>query len=775
MHNSLPNFRILIVCLLFLMGSVHLLAQKPLIVQTPEENGEIEIIFQKKLRTVVIDGREINYFQGDVIFKHDDVYIFCDSGSKDDKQIRAWGNVVIKQGDTLNIFSDQLFYDGNTKIADLQRNVVLENLDQKLFTRRLIYDVGNKVATYTDGATLTDDKTYLRSKRGNFFVRTNEALFKDSVVVLDPEFSMKTDSLRFQTKDKIATFIAPTLITFEKSRIYTEAGYYDIKNKFASFQKRPQYLSDKQRSKARLIEYDGNLKEVKLYGEALFEEEERSARGDTILFFEQKDLVDIRGSALYLEGNKEVAGKRLLYDRKKKQFKSPDRVIISDPPQILEADSTDFDDESGLGIAIGQVHWQDTSQKLHVFCEEARIDKAKSYIKAWGGRPVLAVEVDNDWLFIAGDTLVNFKLTREEYELQKKYISPTIAEDSTVISEVQEGSMDTLSTVSNLKANNEVASSQKSPTKSSTQKLPPRKTPAPKSLTEKDLKKLYEPEPIMTKDTTFVGFETLRQTDEVDSIRVDSISNQINLADVDTGDTSTDSIQVMLVYHHVQIFRENMRGVCDSLSFNTLDSIFTFYQNPIFWSDSTQFFGDTMNMQLKDKKVHQLDLLQNALIISTPNEVYFDQIRGRIINAFFKEGEIDNVLVSGNAETVYYAKEDDGTYTGVNSKQSSKMRIFFEEKEMNDIRFYDKPDGKFIPMSKADHAALQLKGFKWEWAIRPADKVDITTLKWIPWDIFIVLDESPETDDDEEENQESQSTEPNDDEVGQLPDLVPEH
>lgn len=744
-----------------------LLAQQPS-GQDTTSNGEIEIIFQQKLRTVIKDGREVNHFQGDVVFKHDDVYIFCDTGTKEDKIIRAWGNVVIKQGDTLNIFSDRLYYDGDTKIADLERNVVLENRDQKLFTRKLTYDVANKVATYSVGATLTDDKTYLRSRRGNYYVRTSEAYFQDSVVVLDPEFSLKTDTLLFNSKTKIATFLAPTLITYDDSRIYTEAGYYELNNKYAVFNKNPQYLSESQRSKAEIIIYDGEAKEVQLINEAVFEEEDKVAKADTIIFYETTDLVDLIGNARYREDKRTADGDRMIYDRKSKQFRSPGRITINDPPQFLAADSVDFDNETGLGIAFGSVHWQDTAQNLQIFCEEARYNKAEDYIKAWGGRPLMVIEMDNDYLFAAGDTLLSYKIARVDLEsppLKSSTDSTLVVGTSDSILRVNTPLLDSLglllpesqakiqkdtiqpqppksdtTSIAEIVVDKKAKPQEPAPKKKQdTPKGTPKAKPEERKVSDSDLEKLYEHAPIAEADTAFVGFEALqeeklRMQDSIpDSLLVGPfIPDSLRLEP----DTRPDTIKMMLVYHDVKIYRDDMRGICDSLAFNTLDSIFSFYHDPAIWSDSTQFTGDTIAMLVKDKKIHRMDLLSNALIISSPNEVYYDQIRGKLVNAHFKDGSIDNVLVTGNAETVYYVTDNDGAYNGVNSKQSSRMRIFFKEKAMTNIRFYAQPEGKFIPMGQADHESLKLTGFNWQMTKRPASFESITDLDWIPWTLL---------------------------------------
>lgn len=738
------RYTILLLLLIPLWSGSGMLYAQVIEEEQEEKDDGVDILFQKKLRTVMKEGREINYFYGDVVFRQDDVLIYCDSGLMDDKIVKAWGNVIIKQGDTLNIFSDRLNYNGETKKAVFEQNVVLQNRDQKLFTRKLFYDVETRVATYFNSATLTDDKTYLRSKKGTYFTKSDYAIFKDSVVVVDPEFKLKTDTIHFNTATKVAFFKAPTLITFENSRIYTEDGYYDINNKDALFNKNPQYLSENQRSRAEVIKYDGENRIIRLLEKAVYQEEDRMARGDSIIFYEEQDLVDIQGRGMISEVTQFALGNRLIYDRAQKAFKSPERVLIIDPPNLLEADSVDFTDADGFGIAVGQVIWEDKSQNITIFCEEILYNKEEDYVKAWGGRPLLMINMDESDLFVAGDTMVNFRKIIDpeaEEETPFELVIDTIFMDSLIshLDTLMLTSIDSMPPLEDFIEDIEIHGDELS------EEFAPRDTVP----SEEQLKELYKPGPIVESDTAFVGFDPDQPlTDmEEDSLFIGPIlPDSLELLPL-----QPDTIKVLQVYHNVEIIKDEISAISDSLTFNTLDSVFTFYRDPIMWSDSTQFFGDTITMLMKEKKLHRMDLLQNALILSTPNEVFFDQIRGKLINAFFIDGSLDNVLVTGNAETVYYVLDEEDQYTGVNSKQASKMRIFFEEKEMVNIRFYDTPDGKFIPISKANHEELKLSGFKWLADKQPTDIREMTLLDWLPWDIILpasygIIDETPPED-----------------------------
>ncbi len=752
-------------------------------------SGGVNILSMDNIVKTFENYVERQYFKGNVVLRHDQVYIYCDSGNVDGKIISAFGNVVIKQGDTLNIFGDQLYYDGYVKIADLENNVVLENRDQRLFTQKLRYDVNTKIATYNQKATLTDNKTFLKSIRGTYHANTNDAFFQDSVVVIDPGFSLKTEQLQYNTDAKMATFLAPTMISFENSKIYTEGGYYKVQEKYALFNKNPQYLSETSKAKSDSIIYDGTLKEVQLLGNAFFEEEETKATADTMHFYELKDIVELIGNANYADGTRTAAGDKLIYDRKNKIFRSDTRIKILDGGQSLEADITDFNSETGEGLASGKVDWQDTMQNIRILTEDVVYNKKEDFVKASGDRPLLIIELDGKKLFVSGDTLISKRIANpnrilshaEKGLLLIDTLSMIFVPDSSHLDQKIPFAVDTIeitqkdtSDVKSKEAEMMDSDSSMVVKENMPEEMPEQKDEMmnPDSTSKKD---------VVVVDSTATVADTIVTTDSkskrkkkkraeeqlVEEMKEkpvqDSIPPAVEPADsiesviymgkelVWAPDIPQDSFKIILVYPNVKIFGEDLQGVCDSLAFNTLDSMFHFYTDPVLWSDTTQFHGDTIRMLVKEKKLHSMDILNNGMIISTPNQVYFDQIKGKLINAWFVEGSIDNVLITGNAETIYYVTDEEGAYNGANKKQCSKMRMTFLEKKLDNIRFYDKPEGTYFPMSKADPSTMKLEGFLWSWDLKPKDIPSLTDQKWIDWTQFdpipeeeIIEEEIPE-------------------------------
>ncbi len=543
---------------------------------------------------------------GDVQLRQDSIYLYCDSAiiSDQDTRVQAMGSVIIQQGDSLDVFADSLIYSGVTRIANLYGNVALEHADQQLFTDSLRYDLNTKIATYTSGATLVNEETQLSSKRGYYYVDLDEAYFKDSVIVVDPQFNLKADTLKFNVQTEVVTFLGPTLITDDSTKIYTEAGFYDTQLSLAEFTKNAQYRRGEQQARAELIRYNGADEEYSLIGNARFTENDRRATADTIRYDERNDKTFLVGNAHYEDDSQEINAPTIVYDAAKETYSTRGRARISDPPQILEADTVDYSEERGMGIALGNVIWQDTSANLTIRCSQADYDRESDYLKAMGGalgRPLLITEIDGDSLFMASDTLM--------------------------------------------------------------------------------------------------------------AIREDTLEN--------------DSSRLLLAYHDVRIFKNDMQALCDSLTYNSRDSVFRFYEDPIVWSDTSQFTADTIRMQLKDDKIDRVFLTNKGLIINSSDEIFFNQIKGKDITAFFENDNIDRMEVIGNAEAIYYALDDYGAYIGVNETACSEMMIYWGDNQVETIRFMNQPSGTVHPMGKVNHQELRLDGFRWVKDRRPRSVRDL--------------------------------------------------
>src|SRR5665811_338236 len=64
-----------------------------------------------------------------VLIRHNDVLVWCDSAYTytGTNRVDAFGNVHVKQGDTLHLFANKVLYDGDNSFARALNNVRLVN------------------------------------------------------------------------------------------------------------------------------------------------------------------------------------------------------------------------------------------------------------------------------------------------------------------------------------------------------------------------------------------------------------------------------------------------------------------------------------------------------------------------------------------------------------------------------------------------------------------------------------------------------------------------
>ena len=203
---------------------------------------------------------------GNVAFRHDSVYMYCDSACFYEKtnSLEAFDNVKMVQGDTLFLYGDYLFYDGNTQIAQVRYNVRMENKNTTLLTDSLNYDRIYNLGYYFDGGTLMDEENVLTSEWGEYSPATKISVFNYDVNLVNPKFTLTSDTLRYSTATKIANILGPSDIVSDANHIYSELGFYNTQIGQAELLDRSVLTNEGKRLIGDSLFYD----RVKGYGEA---------------------------------------------------------------------------------------------------------------------------------------------------------------------------------------------------------------------------------------------------------------------------------------------------------------------------------------------------------------------------------------------------------------------------------------------------------------------------------------------------------------------------
>lgn len=464
------------------------------------------------LRLEKVKGESLQILVGNVIMSQDSTWFYCDSVVKNETRntLEAVGNVHLAFSDSVDLYGHYMHYEGNTRIAVLDSNVVLKDNRATLYTDHLLYDRNKDIAFYDSGGRIEDRDNVLTSVTGWYHSRTDDFFFRDSVVVTTPDWLMKSDTLRYNTFSEVVYIYGPTTIDGEEDHIFSEEGWYDTKN-------------------------------------------------------DRTELVK--------------------------------NNLIVHADQLMKAARIYYDEAAGYGRATGDVWVRDTVQDIILTGDFSEFFRPQRYSYLTGNaRAILADERDS--LFLHADTM---RLVLDSAE-RAKYL---------------------------------------------------------------------------------------------------------------------------LAYHGIRFYREDLQGMCDSLVYRVQDSVIAMRLSPLLWTRENQLSSDSILMFVSDNRIDSMALFNMAFIISRDQSDTFDQIKGKEMRGYFRDNELFRINVIGNAETIYFVREENGAMIGINKLVSSTMGIMIEDRKVSSIIYYDMPEGIMYPEKELPEEERILKGFEWREEDRPKSKQDI--------------------------------------------------
>lgn len=477
----------------------------------PPKKTKVYLIHSNTLsfdKAVKPDAQILN---DDVCFRHDSSYMYCDSAYffEQTNSLEAFSNVRMEQGDTLFVYGDYLFYDGNTQVAYLRENVRMENGQVTLFTDSLNYERIPNIGYYFEGGLIVDSLNQLSSFYGQYSPETKLAVFNDSVQVENPDFTLYSDTLHYDTESKVATILGPSVIVSDSGTIHTSRGWYDTVNNAS-----------------------------------------------------------------------------LLLDQS--QVESGEKILIGD--------SIFYNRDTGMGEVYGNMSLIDTAQHVTL---------------------------------------------QGEYGYYNEQTGYAFATDSARFLEYSQG------------------------------------------------------------DTLFLHADTLQM------VTVDSVYREIK------------------AYYGVRFYRTDMQGVCDSMQFNTRDSVLYMYTEPVLWNEQYQLYGDTIAIYMNDSTIEYAHVIQFAFAAQHVDSSYYNQLKGNDLKAYFEGQAVHQIDVAGNAESIFYPLEKDGAKVGMNETKSGFLTIWVKDNKLDKLKIWPSPVGSMTPIPDLKPDQKMLKDFYWFDYLRPKNRDDI--------------------------------------------------
>ena len=123
-----------------------------------------------------------------------------------DNNFKANGKVYLKQGDSLELKSDHLYYDGNKGKAKAWGKVILKQPDMTLKTDTLYLDRILNVAYYDSNGIINERENTLKSKKGTYYIKEKKYRFKTGVKINNPKYYITSENLDYNLIQKMHFF-----------------------------------------------------------------------------------------------------------------------------------------------------------------------------------------------------------------------------------------------------------------------------------------------------------------------------------------------------------------------------------------------------------------------------------------------------------------------------------------------------------------------------------------------------------------------------------------
>jgi len=713
-----------------------------------QKKSIVNLIKSQSTTGIKLNGKDLlKVYQG--TFKQDYSTLTSDSAYfyPQDNAFDAFGHVIINQGDTLNIYSDKLNYNGNTKVAILTDNVRMVDKDATLTTNHLTYNTATRIGTYTDGGKLVNKDNTLLSKNGYYFAYSRDSYFRYNVSLKTPDALVKTDTMRYNTGTKISYFYGPTDIYStknekDKDTLYTENGTYNTTTEQAAFGKNNLYHSGTRSLKGDSLFYD----KIKGYGRAV----------KRVTFADKEQKVTIKGElGTY--------------------FKADERTIVTEDPyaiMVTEEKDTTKTDSAARADSVAKA---DSLKKLPAKGKNAitmaqlirktiptSIDSLATNsknIQAKGDS--LAKLATNNNTKAKADSLAKLvpnNSTRAKIATAKKTISDLKKQaalkpgDTSKITEKRIAPKDT----SKVKLDSVYMSADTIETWISTykdQKIYQEKqrlahvrdtSAKTKKPVVKESKFLTAVQAGVKTDTSYMQRDYFgkpkpvavkkkivkplsKKQLELDSLNKKRVADSILTAKL-AEPSDTARMRIIIAHHHFKMFKSDLQAKSDSMFYSNSDSTIRCFVNPMMWTQGSQLSGDTIYLQMKHKKLDNMRMFPNAFIVNIEKDdsVHFNQLAGKRMRGYFKDDKLNRMYIEGNAETIYFSRDSGKmTISGMQRSLSSRIRVDFKDNKATNLAFYTKPENRYGPLDKFKEDDKILKGFIWKPKDRPVSKESI--------------------------------------------------
>lgn len=567
----------------------------------------------------------------------------------------AADKITIDHADILNLVRE-----GDRELTKLLNNVELRQDSLYMYCDSAVIENEQYVWAVGKVVMHQGDSLSLYADSVYYDAQTRLAYAYGNVVLKRGQGNLFTDVLEYNTLTKVATYQQKSLIVRNETKLTSRTGYYYAETGDVYFKNKVQVDDPRFKLRADTLRFNTNSGIAYFLGPTVINNDTSKVYCEDGFYDTQFGIAEFRQHAQIKRGELTSSADTIRYESATSDYYLSGKAEVKDEKRFATANQIVYNERLDQSTLIGNAFYQEGERLVE-------------------GADTLIYESKSQRYKIRGNSTIR----DGSRILQSDYVD----NDPVTGTDIMQGNVVWRDTASSVELHCQTA-------------LYTQKTGYLKAYGDgKDRPWILN---LMDGDSLYIAADTLL------SYKPDTLA--------------PDSVRIFKGFHDVRVYKSDLQAICDSLVYNQSDSLLTLYDQPVLWSaDSTisQIMSDTMRIQLANNAIDKAYFDGNVLIIDTPDEVYFNQIKGRNAVARFREGKMDNMDVVGNAEAIYYLRDEKGAYSGLNKIVCSEMTIYFKDGELAKIALRDSPQSDLLPMQTTDHEAIRFKGFAWESQARP--------------------------------------------------------
>lgn len=173
-------------------------------------------------------------------------------------------------------------------------------------------------------------------------------------------------------------------------------------------------------------------------------------------------------------------------------------------------------------------------------------------------------------------------------------------------------------------------------------------------------------------------------------------------------------------YRRARVFRQDIQGIADSISYSGRDSLLQMYYRSVIWNGPRQVSGNQIAVHLNDSTSDWALLPAGGLVMEKIEKDFYNQLSGKKIHANFLKGTLADLSVEGNVMAVFLPQDADSTYSKLVKAESSFMTVEMDTtRQLKKMKMWPEVNGTVSPLSKVSAADKLLPDAAWLESVRP--------------------------------------------------------